>query len=127
MDADRVARMVARELEMAREARRKGNEGMARVCARRAAGWAASWHLADKTGRPFGVNAYDTLLLLARWPEAPKDLRAAARRLTTRITPDHRLPFDEDPLEDAEAIVRALLPEGLRPLPTQGRGPDTPS
>ena len=127
MDKARVAFMVASELAMARAARQKGNEGMARVCARRAAGWAAAWHLARRTGRPFGVNAYDTLLLLARWQGAPPDLRAAARRLTTRITLDHRLPFDEDPLQDAEAIVRALLPEGLRPLPTEGGGPDTPS
>jgi len=38
-------------------------------------------------------------------PEVPEALRAAAGRLCTRVDHDHQLPFDDDPLEDARAIV----------------------
>lgn len=39
---------VDRELAAAEAARSRGNEGMARVCARRAAGWAAQAYLAQQ-------------------------------------------------------------------------------
>jgi hypothetical protein len=41
----------------------------------------------------------------------PDELRAAAQRLTTRVAEDHSLPFKEDPISDAEMIVRALKTE----------------
>jgi hypothetical protein len=49
---------VERELVTADAARTRGNEGMARVCARRAAGWAAEAYLADH-----GVDLQTTSVL----------------------------------------------------------------
>jgi hypothetical protein len=36
---------------------------------------------------------------------APENVRAAARRLTTRVDFDHTLPFKDDPIEDARRII----------------------
>jgi len=48
---------------------------------------------------------------LQKLEDVPEDLRLAAARLTTRVTPTHELPHAEDPLEDAQAIVQALMKE----------------
>jgi len=39
----------------------------------------------------------------------PPDLREAADRLMRHVRTDHSLPHAEDPLEDAERIVLAVL------------------
>ena len=41
-------------------------------------------------------------------PLAPAEVRAAAARLTTKVDFDHQLPFDDDPLVDAERILAWL-------------------
>jgi hypothetical protein len=96
---------VERELAHARQARREGNEGKARVCARRAAGWAASAYYERCTGR----KAPESALALLKWLQldggVAEELRNGARRLTAHVTPSHELPFEEDPLEDAQRIV----------------------
>jgi hypothetical protein len=40
--------------------------------------------------------------------QAPAEVRAAAARLTTKVDFDHQLPFDDDPLVDAERILAWL-------------------
>ncbi len=97
------------ELIQARLARREGNEGMARVCARRAAGWAAGYFFESQLGDPPTPNAYLLLKKLKNHSDIPLQLREAASRLTTRITITHEIPFKEDPIEDARMIVQALL------------------
>lgn len=57
------------------------------------------------------MNAYEQLRMLEQDVTLEPSLRVAAKRLTTRITPDHRLPFPEDPLEDARRIVEILEAE----------------
>ncbi len=100
---------VHEELAAAQAARERGNEGMARVCARRAAGWAVG--LADRGDPPAAIsgNAYLLLKWYADRTEEPDNLREAAGRLTARITEDHTLPHSEDPLRDARRLVEALL------------------
>jgi hypothetical protein len=87
----------------ARAAREHGKEGRARVCARRAAGWAVATSFPEVPRK----GAFSLL----RWleSEGPEELRAAAGRLTERVTPDHELPHDGDPLQDAALIVDGLL------------------
>ena len=41
----------------------------------------------------------------------PAGVRQAARRLTTKVDFDHRLPFDEDPIEDARGIIAYVARE----------------
>jgi hypothetical protein len=100
---------VRAELEAAVRAREDGNEGMARVCARRAAGWAIGLVHGQFAEGEQPPNAYHLLQWFSSKEDAPEALRQAAKRLTTRITPAHTLPHPDDPLEDAQAIVQAML------------------
>jgi hypothetical protein len=60
-----------------------------------------------------GRGPEGSALLHLRWlraqPDQPHTLRQAASRLTARVRPDHRLPHEQDPLEDAREIVEAFL------------------
>ncbi len=103
---------VESELAQAREARAAGKEGRARVCARRAAGWAAAPLYESRTGHQAPLSALQLLRWLAKQQDLPQEVRAAARRLTRRVLPSYRLPHPEDPLQDARMLVAALLAEG---------------
>ncbi len=104
-----LKRMIHTELEDADQARIDGNEGRARVCARRAAGWAVSFTRSLNEEREIEANAYEMLQWLAQQDDTADAVRSAATRLTVRVSRDHTLPFPEDPLEDARMIVEALL------------------
>jgi hypothetical protein len=106
MDKQKLRDRIWQELEAACQARKAGNEGQARVCARRAAGWALGPYIEANEGRPASINAYDNLRWLQRDSATPAPLRQAAQRLTARIRPDHSLPFEEDMLADALMIAR---------------------
>jgi hypothetical protein len=110
MDANTVRSKIDAEMEQAFEARRTGKEGRARVCARRAAGWAIRWYQEQRFG---GLQAVEPAYILLQWYQAlddqPASLRQAAGRLTTRIDEDHNLPFSEDPLEDAQTLISELM------------------
>ncbi len=107
-----LKRTIRKELGDANQARIDGNEGRARVCARRAAGWAASVSRSLTEEREIESNAYDMLQWLAQQANTPDTVRSAATRLSARVSHDHTLPFPEDPLEDAWMIVEALLGTG---------------
>ncbi|HEY42662.1 MAG TPA: hypothetical protein G4O11_01640 [Anaerolineae bacterium] len=99
------------ELEQAYQFRTQGKEGRARVCARRAAGWAVAVFRQQRLEVETHRNAYHQLRWFRKLEDIPIELRMAAERLTTPVTPSHELPHREDPLKDAEMIVRALLDE----------------
>lgn len=106
MTVDQELDEAAQELQRAREARQKGNEGMARVCARRAAGKALGPYALRRSHHDWGPAAFDRLKRIQSEPGVPAAVRAAAQRLTARITQDHVLPHPEDPIEDASTIIR---------------------
>ncbi len=97
---------IEREREAMYDARAAGNEGRARVCARRAAGQALRRRYAAE-----GVqgNAYDWLVWGAEAPLLPRGVRSAAQRLTARVLPGGRPAFPQDPLADAESIMQHCL------------------
>jgi len=96
------------ELANAESARSSGNEGRARVCARRAAGIAAREWLA-RHGIPVrNASAYQALQNLAKFPGLAPDLRQAAIRLTMRVTEAFSLPEGIDLLEEAQHLVEEL-------------------
>jgi len=97
--------MIADELARGRAAQAEGNAGLARVCARRAAGWAVKAWFQARHGGQWGGDALTQLKRLQAEPEAPEAVRAAAARLTTKVDFDHALPFDDDPLIDAGLII----------------------
>jgi hypothetical protein len=103
MDANQAP--VEKELAQAHKARAMGNEGQARVCARRAAGIAIREWYRRRLGTGWHGDALKQLQRLQADALAPENVREAARRLTTRVDFDHTLPFEDDPLEDARGIV----------------------
>ena len=101
---------IEKELKRGRQAKEEGNEGMARVCARRAAGVAIRlWK--DKRGRDikWGTSAMSQLKTMSLDESFPEAVRKAAERLTTQQQHDHAMPFDNDPLEDAGIVIEHLL------------------
>lgn len=103
---------LRREFERAETARARGNEGQARVCARRAAGIAAREYL-TRRGHPLRTpSANDLLSHLAADPHLPPDLRQAAVNLTLRVTEEFTLPVEADLLAEARRLCRGLVGEG---------------
>lgn len=103
---------IEKELNRGRQAKEDGNEGKTRVCARRAAGVAIRlWK--DKRGRDikWGTSAMSQLKTMALDESFPESVRQAAERLTSQQLPDHTMPFDNDPLEDAVILIEHLLKE----------------
>ena len=96
------------ELQAAALARLAGNEGRARICARRAAGMAARDFLVRNRSRPAAGNAYQSLLALSGFPGLAPDLRTAARHLTLRVTGDFTLPVEADLIAEARKLCETL-------------------
>jgi hypothetical protein len=103
--------MLPSEIESERRAmwraRQAGNEGRARVCARRAAGQALRRRYG--AGREPG-NAYTWLQWASSAGEVSDVVRRAAQRLAARVLPGGRPADDDDPLADAELILRLCTP-----------------
>lgn len=100
---------IEAELEKAEQARARGNEGQARVCARRAAGVAAREYLTGRGIRPPSTSAYDLLNLLKEDPRLAPGLRRIAGHLTLRVTEEFRLPVDADLVAEARVFCSELL------------------
>jgi len=99
---------IKSELEIAERARQAGNEGRARVCARRAAGMAARGFLARQGIRLHDRSAYSALQSLAEFPGLAPDLRSCALHLVTRVTEEFTLPVDADLIADARQLIGGL-------------------
>ena len=100
---------VARELSLAEEARAKGNEGRARVCARRAASLIIAEYL-DRRGLPDpGVSVIDRLQLLESLQDVSANIKMTAQHLLMHVTPEHSLPVDVDLIAEARQLEQELL------------------
>jgi hypothetical protein len=100
---------IQKELETAEGARARGNEGRARVCARRAAGLAVREYLTRQGIRPPSVSAYDLLNLLKDDPHLSPNLKLIADHLTLRVTEEFKLPVDADLIAEARKLCEELL------------------
>jgi HEPN domain-containing protein len=100
---------IQKELATARAAHERGNDGMMRVCARRAAGIAIAYWLRRHPRPHRGLDAMSLLRTVASDDSMPEPIRQAATRLTTRITEKFTLPFSQDPIEDATIIINYFL------------------
>lgn len=108
--ASRLALELAEiELTAARLAVTAGNEGRARVCARRAVG-AFMQEIAPALSLDAGTNALANLRFLKENPALPVEIRDAAGRLlggARSILADE--PYSADPVADAESIIRYYI------------------
>jgi len=100
---------IEKEFQLAEQARAKGNEGQARVCARRAAGIAIREYLSQNGTPPRSASAYDLLNLLKDDPLLPPDLKLIADHLTLRVTEEFKLPVDADLIAEARILCDELL------------------
>ncbi len=98
------------EFERAEQARARGNEGQARVCARRAAGMAAREYFARRGHAVRSPSAMDLFNLLMEEPFLSPDLKRAAAYLTLRVNEEFKLPADVDLIAEAKKICQGLLP-----------------
>ena len=97
------------EFDRAAQARERGNEGQARVCARRAAGIAIREYLTRQAIRPPSTSAYDLLNLIKREAHLSPELKRIADHLTLRVTEEFKLPVDADLLAEARTFCEDLL------------------
>jgi hypothetical protein len=96
------------EIENALSARQAGNEGKARVCARRAAGLAAAEYLHQRGIDLSGPSAYDHLRRLQSLADKPETSAPILERLLMRVNTDFALPNGVDLIEDAHQLRRIL-------------------
>ncbi len=99
-----------KELQMAAEARARGNEGQARVCARRAAGAVIHEYFLRRGVSARSTSAYDLLNALLDVPGVPNEALRAAEYLTLRVNEEFKLPVDVDLIEEARTLGKSLLP-----------------
>lgn len=100
---------VRREFAVAEEARHAGNQGMLRVCARRAAGAAVAWWYATRSAPPTKPDAMTQLKALSTDGAVPAEIRDAASRLTAKVTADFTAPGKADLLADSRMIVEYVV------------------
>lgn len=100
---------IQTEFEKAAQARGRGNEGQARVCARRAAGIAVREYLTRRGIRPPSTSAYDLLNMLKEDPLLSSDLKLIADHLTLRVTEEFKLPVNVDLVQEAKLFCEELL------------------
>ena len=101
------------ELAQAVAARRNGNEGMARVCARRAAGLIIGEYLRRRQIPSPGPSAYDRFRLLLDLAEVPMRSRSIAEHLVRRVNQDFSLPVESDLIQETRYLAEELLGEIL--------------
>jgi hypothetical protein len=97
------------EITQAEAARAAGNEGKARVCARRAAGIVIGEYL-ERSGNPLlNASAYDRLRYLQNSSNLPEPVREIISHFLVRIDTDHNLPVDADLITEAKWLAETLL------------------
>lgn len=100
-----------KEFERATQARVEGNEGKARVCARRAAGIVIGEFLrrrgvADKTN-----NLYERLTIFNALPEVDGKYKEVCQHFVQKVDQEHNLPGHADLIQEVNWLKNRLLRE----------------
>lgn len=96
---------VHKELLLAKQSRIEGNEGRARVCARRAAGAAAANFLNRKDDLAEPTNVLQALSDFQNTKELPERVQLALTRLVQQVDQQHQLPPGVDLIEEAKLLI----------------------
>jgi hypothetical protein len=102
------ATLIEQELAAAEAAQHDGNDGKARVCARRAVASATEAWIAHLPSPPWHGDAMARLRHIQRDTSFPLPIRQAAERLSTPVTRQRTAPFTTDPVADARLIIAHL-------------------
>ncbi len=100
-----------KEIQRAEAARSNGNEGQARVCARRAAGQVAAEYLRRRSIPLPDYNAYEALRSLQAFNPLNERARQVVDHFLLRVAPDHNLPVPIDLIAEARWLAIELLGE----------------
>lgn len=98
-----------REIEHATAVREAGNEGMARVCARRAAGIIIGEYLRRNGYTNISTSIFDQLSFFISLPGIESQCQDIASHLLMKVNSDHSLPNDVDLISDAHWLAENLL------------------
>jgi hypothetical protein len=98
-----------KELEHAIFARSNGNEGMARVCARRAAGIIIGEYLNRLGYSSLTNSAYDRLSIFYNLPFVDQGYKDIANHFLIKVNLDHTLPLEADLISDVLWLEKNLL------------------
>ena len=101
--------LIEQELAAAEAAWRIGNDGKARVCARRAVAAASDQWLARHSVQAPRMDAMGHLRGIQADQSVPVFIRQAAERLTTAVTRRDSGRFTVDPIGDARLIIAYLV------------------
>jgi len=101
---------IEHELRAAETARAEGNEGRARVCARRAVGAALGDALRRMGAADLPPGAMDLLRQSERVPGLSQGSRQALERMTRKVDEGFNLPAGWDLIADARAVIAELEP-----------------
>ena len=113
MDSISWRNFTVQELELAQTARNNGNEGRARVCARRAAGHVIGEYLfRNKIDLGTG-SALERLRYIYSAENTDPEARETASHFLVHTTPEHKLPIEADLIADVDLLAKQLLGESL--------------
>ena len=106
-------------LQMADAAKARGNEGMARVCARRAAGWTVQAYLNEQ-----GIDLQTTSVIkhidyLLRVDRVDPEVKLYLEHMLVAkqkddLESDSYLPLDVDLVAEAKLLISKLFPQSNR-------------
>ncbi len=99
------------EIARATLARRNRNEGMARVCARRAAGIVIGEYLLRQGLFNLNQSAYDRLHLFSSLPQVDERLKNISNHFLMKVNHHHNLPVDADLVNEVQWLAKELLLE----------------
>lgn len=97
------------ELAQAMIARQNGNEGRARVCARRAAGIVIGEYFQRMKVSIQSPSAYDQLRALQELPDVPLEARQLAGHFLQRVDTKYSLPVEIDLIDEVNRLRAILL------------------
>ena len=99
---------IEAELSRGEAARANGNEAMARVCARRAAGVLIKEILAKRQIQPPSSAAFDLLKYFRELPGISADIQQIVDHLIARVDSEHNLPEGIDLIQETRWLVQVL-------------------
>ena len=102
---------VQTELNQAVTARASGNEGMARVCARRAVGILLGEYLSRRGITNIGPSATDRIRVFLNLPDISPAFREMLNHFILHVSPDRSLPGNFDLIAESEWLVANLINE----------------
>ena len=97
------------EINQAIISRNSGNEGRARVCARRAVGIVIGEYFAQHQVSEISQSAYDRIKKFVEHPDTPDDVKDVAGHFLVRVDTEHNLPLEADLIAEAQWLKNHLL------------------